>query len=137
MATWEDVRRLALAMPGATEATSYDGCPAWKVGGKLFVWERPLRGRDRQDLGDATPEGDLLGVRTADLDAKDAVLAEVPAALTIPHLDGYPAVLVQLDRIDGADLADLVEQAWLARAPERAARAYLDGDRTGPATGGG
>lgn len=137
MATWEDVRRLALAMPGATEAPSYDGRPAWKVGGKLFVWERPLRGRDRQDLGDAAATGELLGVRTADLDAKDAVLAEVPAAFTIPHLDGYPAVLVDLDRIDAADLSELVEQAWLSRAPKRAARAYLADARAHPAPGGG
>lgn len=137
MVTWDDVRRLALAMPGATEAPSYDGCPAWKVGGKLFVWERPLRGRDREHLGDAAPTGDLLGVRTADLDAKDALLAEVPAAFTIPHLDGYPAVIVELDRLDDDDLADLVEQAWLARAPKRAARAYLADTGAHPSRGGG
>jgi hypothetical protein len=45
---------------------------------------------------------------------------------TTPHFDGYPAILVVLDRIAVADLEEVTTEAWLARAPAKLARAYLD-----------
>jgi hypothetical protein len=78
MARWEQVRRYALALPGAIEETSY-GDAAWKVNKKLFVWERPLPKSDIAALGDAAPTGAILGVRTADLAMKEALLASDPA----------------------------------------------------------
>jgi hypothetical protein len=48
---------------------------------------------------------------------------------TTPHFNGYPAILVRLDRISDADLKELVVEAWLARAPKRLAAAYLEGIR--------
>jgi hypothetical protein len=117
MATWEDVRRLALAMPDATEGQTR-GNRTWLVGGKLFVWERPLRG--------SAPTGDILGARVDDLIEKEAVLASDPDVFfTTPHFDNYPSVLVRLDRIAVEKLAEVVEDAWVARAPKRAAAAYL------------
>ena len=128
MATWDDVRRLALAMPEATERPSYDSAPAWRVKDRLFVWERPLRGKDLQDLGDDAPAGPVLGVRVPDEGVKQALIAEQPEVFfTIPHLDGYPAVLVRLDAIDVEELRELVAEAWLDRAPSRLAKAYLEG----------
>lgn len=125
MATWHQVRRYALALPGVTEETSR-GSSAWLVNKKFFVWERPLRKSDLAALGDAAPKGAILGVRTADLEMKEALLASGPdAVFTIPHFDGYPAVLVQLDKISAKDVKQLVEEAWLARASERAVRDYL------------
>ncbi len=125
MATWEQVRRYALALPGAVEETSY-GDAAWKVNKKLFVWERPLRKSDLEALGDAGPRGAILGVRTADLEMKEALLLSDPRALfTIPHFDGYPAVLVQLEKISAKSLKQLIEEAWIGRAPERSVREYL------------
>jgi hypothetical protein len=44
---------------------------------------------------------------------------------TIPHFDGYPAVLVQLDKISAKALKQLIIEAWLARAPERVVRECL------------
>ncbi|MGY1782928.1 MmcQ/YjbR family DNA-binding protein [Geodermatophilus sp. SYSU D01036] len=127
MATWADVRRLALALPGTTEGTSY-GRPAWKVRDRAFVWERPLRGADVEQLGDAAPEGPVLGAAVADEGVKHALVADDPAVyLTTPHFDGYAAVLVRLDAIDVAELGELVTEAWLARAPARLAREYLAG----------
>lgn len=127
MDIWSEVRRIALALPESEEGTSH-GDLAWKVRGKPFVWERPLRKSDLDLLGESAPTGPVLGVRVADLDAKDALLAaERHCCFTTPHFDGYPAVLVQLDRVPAALLSELVTDAWLARAPKRLAAAYLAG----------
>jgi hypothetical protein len=112
-------------MPGAAEETSR-GSSAWVVNKKFFVWERPLRKSDLAALGDAAPTGAILGLRTADLEMKEALLRSDPKAVfTIPHFDGYPAVLVQLDTISANDLKRLIVEAWIARAPERSVRDYL------------
>ncbi|SCE96188.1 MmcQ/YjbR family DNA-binding protein [Micromonospora mirobrigensis] len=122
MATWDDVRRLALALPETTERGTYDDLPAWRVRDKSFVWERPLRRAELDALGDAAPGGPILGARVPDLGAKEALLADDPEVyLTTPHFDGYPAVLVRLDRIDVDELTELVTEAWRARAPKRLA----------------
>jgi hypothetical protein len=125
MATWEDVRRLALALPQATESTSY-GHAAFKVRDKMFVWERPLRQSDVTALGDAAPDGEILGVRVENEAAKRSLLESEPEfAFTTPHFDGYPAVLVQLDKIGLEDLEDLIVESWLCRAPKRLGDAYV------------
>jgi hypothetical protein len=93
---------------------------------KLFVWERPLRRSDREALGAAAPAGPILGARVEHLGAKEALLADPSGAFfTTPHFDGYPAVLVQLDRVTRQDLEEVVLEAWLARAPKRLVKAYL------------
>jgi hypothetical protein len=126
VASWDDVARLALSMPEATERLSR-GLRQWRVGDKLFVWERPLRRSDLEALGDAAPDGPILGARVEHLIAKEALLADAPDVLfTTPHFDGYPAVLVRLDRISVVDLEEVVVEAWLARAPKRLAQRYLD-----------
>ncbi|AXH92938.1 MmcQ/YjbR family DNA-binding protein [Micromonospora aurantiaca] len=125
MATWEDVRRIALGLPETTERPTYDEAPAWRVRDKSFVWERPLRRGELDALGDAAPDGPILGARVPDLGAKEALIADDPAVyFTTPHFDGYPAVLVRLDRIDVDELTELVTEAWYARAPKRLATAH-------------
>ena len=125
MATWADVRRLALALPGTTEGTSW-GSASWKVRGRGFVWERPLRRADLEHLGDAAPVGPVLGAAVPDEGAKLALVTDDPAVyFTTPHFDGYPAVLVRLEEIDLPELAELVTEAWLARAPKRLAQQHL------------
>jgi hypothetical protein len=119
MATWDDVRACALALPEAVENTLH-GDVAWRVRDKLFAWERPLRRSDLEALGDAAPEGPILGVRVQDLGARAAVLADDPGVFFItPHFDRYPAVLVQLTEIGEVDLRELITEAWLCRAPKR------------------
>ncbi|ADL47001.1 MULTISPECIES: MmcQ/YjbR family DNA-binding protein [Micromonospora] len=125
MATWEDVRRIALGLPETTERPTYDEAPAWRVRDKSFVWERPLRRGELDALGDAAPDGPILGARVPDLGAKEALIADDPAVyFTTPHFDGYPAVLVRLDRIGVDELTELVTEAWYARAPKRLATAH-------------
>ena len=127
VATWADVRRLALALPATTEGTSW-GAPAWKVRDRTFLWERPLRRADLEQLGDAAPDGPVLGAAVADEGVKRALVDDDPAVyLTTPHFDGYAAVLVRLDAIDVGELAELVTEAWLAKAPKRLAQQHLAG----------
>jgi hypothetical protein len=128
MATWEDVRRIALALPETREHESR-GTAGWRVKDKGFVWERPLGKADRAALGAAAPDGPILGVRVADLDVKETLIADDPDIyFTIPHFNGYPAVLVRLDRIPAAELADVIRQAWLLRAPKRLAAAHAEAE---------
>jgi hypothetical protein len=126
MADWDDVRRIALDLP-ETREDSRRGLASWRVRDKLFVWERPLRPSDLRALGDDAPTGDILGARVEHLGAKEALLADDPAVyFTTPHFDGYPAILVRLVEIDVGELEELVIEAWLARAPKRLAKAYID-----------
>lgn len=125
MASWSDVRKIALGFPGASEGTAF-GSAAWTVNKKLFVWERPLRKSDLAALGAKAPRGPILGVRTADLEMKDVLLASDPKVFfTTPHFDGYPAILVRLEKIGIKRLRDVVEEAWLSRAGKRAVAEYL------------
>jgi hypothetical protein len=122
MPGWDDVRRLALALPETNERMSRDNLQ-WRVRDKLFVWERPLRDGDIAALGPAAPGGEILGARVEDLGEKEAVIAGDPSVFfTTPHFDGYPAVLVRLEAIDISGLEQVVVEAWLARAPARVLR---------------
>jgi hypothetical protein len=124
MATWDDVRRIALALPATSEALSR-GNAHWRVKDRGFAWERPLNRTDVEALGAAAPSGPILGVRVADVGVRQALIAGDPEVyFTIPHFDGYPAVLVRLDRIEAAELEELVAEAWLDRAPKRLAQEY-------------
>ncbi len=120
MANWEDVRRYALSLPEVTQA---DEGWEWRIGGKLFAWERPLRKSDLAALGAGAPAGPILGIRTRDLEAKEEMLAEEPDLFfTTPHFNGYPAVLAELEKMALPMLEIVVRDAYLARAPKRLAR---------------
>ena len=126
MASWDDVARIALGLPDTTEEQAW-GHRHWKVHGKGFVWERPLRKSDLKALGDSAPEGPILGARVEHEIAKQAMLADNPRVFfTTPHFDGYPAVLIRLDEIAVDELHEVIVEAWLARAPKRLARAYAE-----------
>jgi hypothetical protein len=126
VAGWQDVRRLALALPETSERLSRD-LRQWCVRDKLFVWERPLRRADLKALGNDAPDGPILGARVEHLGAKQALIACEPSVFfETPHFDGYPAVLARLDAIALDDLHELIVEAWLARAPARLVKRYLD-----------
>jgi hypothetical protein len=125
VATWDDVRRIALALPETSEQ-SHQGRSRWRVRDKGFVWERPLRRADFEALGDAAPDGPILGARVADVGVKQALLTDDPDVyFTTPHFDGYPAILVRLDQIALPELRELIVEAWLVQAPKRLAKQYL------------
>jgi hypothetical protein len=129
VAGWDDVRRIALALPETSEQISRD-LAFWRVRDKGFVWERPRRPADLPALGDGAPTGPILGARVEHLIAKEAMLADEPGVFfTTPHFDGYPAVLIRLAEISVEELEEVIVEAWLARAPKRLAQRYLDDAR--------
>jgi len=126
MASWEDVQRIALALPETSERESR-GLRHWRVKDKGFVWERPLRQKEIAALGELAPDGPILGARVEHLGAKEALLADDPNVyFTTPHFDGYSAILVRLERIAIEELEELITEAWLTRAPKRLGEAYLE-----------
>ena len=130
MASWDEVARIALGLPQASEVVAR-GLRQWKVKDKLFVWERPLRRSDLEALGDSAPDGPILGARVEHEGAKRALLADDPEVFfTTPHFDGYPAILVRLDRIKPKDLHEVVVEAWLVRAPKRIAAEWAASQRS-------
>jgi hypothetical protein len=126
VASWDDVRRIALALP-ETRVRASHGNSAWRVRDKLFVWERPLRQADLRALGDAAPAGPILGARVEHVGAKEALLADDPGVyFTTPHFDGYAAILVRLEEIGVDELEEVIVEAWLVQAPKRLAREYAE-----------
>lgn len=124
MATWDDVSRIAEALP---DVERDDGrTRGWRVRKKPVVWERPLRAADIAALGDAAPDGEILGARVPDEGVKHALIADSPEIyFTTPHFDGYPAVLVRLNAIGVEELRELATEAWLAQAPQKLVKAFL------------
>ena len=123
MASWEDVGRVVAVLPG----TDLKDARRWTVHGKLFVWERPLRPRDLDELGDAAPAEPPVALRVADEGEKAALIQDDPGTFfTTSHFDGYPIVLARLDLLAVPELEELLQDAWLSRAPKRLAREYLD-----------
>jgi hypothetical protein len=127
-----DLDELALEMPQATKEVSDDGRPAYLVHGKLFCFHR---GRRPDAIDPQTDErlDDVLMFRVADLGVKDLLVADDRGVFfTTPHFDGYPAVLVRipdLARLDRDELQDMVVEAWLTRAQNRIAKAWLEENR--------
>ena len=117
VATLDDARRLALALPETDEHPSYGGAPSWRVRGKAFVWERPLRAKDVIEVGE---QGEVLGAYVADEGVKHALIASDPDAFfTTSHFNGHASVLVRLMAISERGLREVVTEAWRLKAPKR------------------
>jgi hypothetical protein len=105
-------------LPGVVVGTKY-GRRTWLVGERFFAWERPFSKADLKRFGDETPPaGDILAVKTASLDAKDALLAMgLRGFFTIPHFNGYAAVLIELRLARVGDVRAAILDAWRTVAP--------------------
>lgn len=127
MATIDDAARIALELPEVTEGERY-GHRTWSVAGKAFAWDRPFSKADIKRFGDATPpDGPILAVRVEDLAEKEAVLAaELKGFFTIPHFNGYSAVLIQMKKVGKRALREAIIDGWLACAPPALADKYLN-----------
>jgi hypothetical protein len=126
VATIDDAAAIALGLPEVTEDERH-GSRTWFVGKKAFAWERPFSKADIRRFGDEEPPaGPILAVRVEDLGEKEAVLAAGTSGIfTIPHFDGYSAILIQLNVVAGSTLREAITDGWLACAPPDLARRYV------------
>ena len=128
MATLRDVESVALALPDVVKGEDAEGRPSYSVGGKVICWHRSPR-PDALDPKTGERLTDVFVFRTTDLDVKEMSLQDDRGVFfTTPHWNGYPAVLIRirdLKHLKKAELRDLVEEAWLSRAPKRVAKAWL------------
>ena len=112
MATDDDVRRIALALPGVEEIPS-EGFD-FRVGGKGFVWSYPEREPGRRRV----IRTDVAVLYVGDEAEKQALLLGEPELFfTTPAYDGLPLVMLRLAKVDVDRLAELVTDAWHMRAP--------------------
>jgi hypothetical protein len=127
MVRLSDVVAIATHLPDVTEGTRH-GNRTWSVGGNGFVWERPFSKADIKRFGTAAvPPGPIVAVLVDDLLEKEAVLAAHPGSIfTIPHFDGYAAVLIQLETVSRKVLREVITDGWLAAAPPSLADKLLE-----------
>ena len=112
MADADDVRRLALALPHVAEIDS-DGFD-FRVADKGFVWSYPERRPGKPRL----IQSDIAVLYVGDEAEKQAlVLGEPELFFTTREYDGFPLVMLWLDRVDVERLRELVTDAWHMRAP--------------------
>ncbi len=118
MATLDDVARIALELPEVVEVDERRG-RAWSIRGKTFAWERPFSKADLRRFGDEpVPAGPIVAIRVDDLGEKEVVLgAGHRGVFTIPHFDGYPAVLIEVPRVAMGVLRAAIADGWAACAP--------------------
>ena len=124
MAEQSDVRRIALSLPEVQEADDNFGFSVPGRGGKrkglLWTWnERIEPERPR------VPNPGVIAVRVAGQQEKEMLLAADPAKFfTEPHYNGFPAVLVRLEKVDAEELTELITDAWRTLAHPRLVREF-------------
>jgi len=125
-ATMDEVAAIAEALPEVTVGERY-GRKTWSVRGKAFAWDRAFSKADIKRFGTETPPaGPILAVAVENLDEKEITLAAEPDAFfTIPHFDGFAAVLVQLKKVRKKALREAIVDGWLAVAPATLVDEYL------------
>ncbi len=106
MITVDDVRAIALALPGAFEQASYGDRPSWRTKPRMFTWIRD--------------DPEALVVWVDSVEDRDALLAADPDTFfTTDHYAGQPIVLVRLGTVDLAEATELIVDSWRLRAPKR------------------
>jgi hypothetical protein len=123
MATQEDVRRIALSLPQASEAADHFGFGVLNKGklrGFAWAWNERIEPKKPR-----VPNQEVLAVRVASLAEKEELLAADPEKFfTEPHYNGFPAVLVRLPAIGAGELAELITDAWRCQAPRALATEF-------------
>ena len=121
MPTWDDVVRDRACASRASRSARRSARRRCASRGKATIcWLRS--------------DPDALVLRVTDLGEREALLQGQPDAFfSTPHYDGYPYVLVRLDKVDPAELAELIEDAWRLRAPKRLLKEFDAGTGDQPA----
>ena len=124
----EDVHQLALGMPHVTVYPGTEERPVYQVGGKSFIFFRtPRPDAVDPDTGERYPDVIMFWV-TSEADKQALVQDQASPFFTTPHFDGHPSVLIRGSRIGEltlTELAEVVQDAWLARASSARAAAWL------------
>ena len=124
----DDVHELALGMPHVTVWKGPQGNPIYQVGGKSFVFFRtPRPDAVDPDTGQRYPDVIVFWV-TSEADKQALVQDQASPFFTTPHFDGHPSVLIRGSRIcelSVVELAEVIQDAWLARASSARAAAWL------------
>ena len=118
----EDVHELALGLPHVTVVPGGRGNPVYQVGGKSFIFFRtPRPDAVDPETGARLPDVIVFWVESA-ADKEAMVQDPTTPFFTTPHFDGHDSVLVQASRLGEitlAELTEVVQDAWLARASAR------------------
>ncbi len=125
MATQDDVRRIAMALPEVCES---DGRFAFSVTNKgkekgiVWVWMERLHPKKAR-----VPNPAVVAIHVTDLSEKEMLLASDDGSkfFTEPHYNGYPAILVRLDAIDVDELEELITDAWCSQAPKALVEEFM------------
>ena len=124
----QDVHDLALAMPHVTVERGGAGNAVYQVGGKSFVFFRTPR-PDAVDPETGERYDDVIVLWVSSESEKQALVQDARTPFfTTPHFDGHPSVLIRASRIGELtrqELAEVVEDAWLAQASKRRAAAWI------------
>lgn len=128
----EDIDEICASLPETELGTSWGDRPTWKVPrgdkGKGFVLYR-APGRTAIDPETGEMYDDLVVIMTPTEVEKHALVEDASTPFfTIDHFKGYNAVLVQqsrLDEIGRAELAEVITDAWAAKAPRALVREHL------------
>jgi hypothetical protein len=127
-ATLADVHEFAMAMPFVTVVDGSQGKPIYQIGGKSFIFFRNAR-PDAADPVTGERYDDVIMFWVADESDKQAIIDDTRTPFfTTPHFDGHPSVLIRARDIPGltrADLAEVIQDAWLSRASARRAAQWL------------
>jgi hypothetical protein len=127
-ATVADLRELAGSMPGVTVEPGPKGNDVYQVSRRSFVFFRNPR-PDAVDPETGERYADVAVLWVADEGEKQVLVSdESTPFFTTPHFDGHPSVLLRTSRIGELtrdELAEVVYDAWLARASKTAARRWL------------
>ena len=122
-----DIDAIALALPEVEAGTAWGDRPAYKVRGKTFLLFREPR-PDAIDPETGERMADVIMVIVPDQADKDALVGGDGPWFTTPHFNGYNAVLLRrrdLGGVSRAELAEVITDAWAARAPKRLVKEYF------------
>ena len=125
----EDIHELAIRMPHVTVLHGRLGNPIYQVGGKSFIFFRTPR-PDAVDLKTGERYRDVIMFWVSSEADKQALIQDpVTPFFTTRHFDGHPSVLLRGARVgelSHAELTELVQDAWLARASARRRTVWLN-----------
>ena len=129
MASLDDLRRTAAALPGSEERATTGGA-AWFVRSKLYAWECHPWPSIPDDVRAIIASELVVGVKVADpIDALALVEMEPDVFLRTTTPWGEPKVAFRMAGIAADHLAELVTEAWRVQAPRYLRREFDEADR--------